>query len=123
MAIAKKCDLCGVFYEGRDDRVFTSPEGFKINSIRIGEWDNKNKEWVGIASAYDICEKCGSKLYEMICGAEVSSVKMRANKNRKAKVEVPESNTAEPTPNGATDVKAAAIDSDQAELAKSEENA
>lgn len=122
MAIAKKCDLCGVFYEGRADRVFTSPEGFKINSIRIGEWDNKNKEWVGIASAYDICEKCGSKLYDMVCGAEGSSVKMRANKNRKAvKPDIPETNEADPTPDGATDTKAAAIDAEQAEFAKSED--
>lgn len=82
MAVAKKCDRCGKFYEGTQDRLFKTPEGFPVNAVRLGYWDNKKKEWTHIASAYDLCNECGSKLYDAVCGGN-SSIVMHVKTNPK----------------------------------------
>lgn len=75
MAVAKKCDQCGKYYEGTVDRMFKTEEGFYINAIRLGHWDSRKKEWVSLASAYDLCSDCAQRLYDALCGGE-SNVKM-----------------------------------------------
>ena len=60
MATAKKCDRCGRYYEGNRNYVYTDENDVKhiINSFRIGNWDQKSKRWISIASGYDLCSKC-----------------------------------------------------------------
>lgn len=112
MAVAKKCDRCGKYYEGTMDRMFKTEEGFYVNSIRLGHWDNHKKEWVSIASAYDLCKDCAQKLYEDLCGGD-SAVQMRKKNTFK------KPDTAKEDISGKTDVKAASIDEEQKAFAES----
>lgn len=77
MAVAKKCDRCGKFYEATSERVFKTEDGVPINSIRIGDWDQKSRSWNSIGSAYDLCDECGKIIYEAVCGSG-SSIKIHA---------------------------------------------
>jgi len=83
MATIKKCDRCGKMYEGKTDRTFKTPDGFYVNSVRLGNWDNKQKKWRSLASAYDLCSDCASKLYDILVGAADSQVEMRNNADKK----------------------------------------
>lgn len=75
MARAKRCDRCGVFYEGNVNYKY---EDFVVNSFRIGNWDQKHKVWRSIASGYDICERCGREITECIMGGENNNIQMHA---------------------------------------------
>lgn len=74
MAVAKKCDRCGKFYEGTRDNTYkiveTDEDGMTrdlyINSLRIGNWSTKRKSWISIASAYDLCYECGKEIADVI---------------------------------------------------------
>ena len=69
MAVAKQCDICGVFYEDIPEKHFTYEEdgkSFTVNSIRLGNWNPKIKGWDSIVSAYDICKDCGKELTQKI---------------------------------------------------------
>lgn len=94
MAIAKKCDRCGVYYENSKDNTYkyevTEPDPktgedvtqeFLINSIRIGNWNQKTKSWVSIGSAYDMCRHCAQEITECIFGK--GDIKMRYVKKEK----------------------------------------
>ena len=79
MAVAKRCDRCGVFYEGNRAYKFNDGEQeFIVNSFRVGEWDQKRKVWKSIASGYDLCEKCGREITDVIFAGENNQIKMRA---------------------------------------------
>lgn len=79
MASVKVCDFCKKIVTG-EDREFKTPEGFVVNAIRLGHWDQKKREWVSIASGYDLCSECGSRFYDMVCGGE-SNIVMRKKIN------------------------------------------
>lgn len=68
MAVAKKCDRCGKYYEGTMDNSYKTEEGFYVNSIRIGNWDARTKSWRSISSAYDLCKDCGREITECVMG-------------------------------------------------------
>lgn len=75
MASVRVCDFCKKIVTG-EDREFKTPEGFVVNAIRLGHWDQRKKEWVSIASGYDLCSECGSRFYDMVCGGD-SNIVMR----------------------------------------------
>lgn len=80
MAVAKRCDRCGKFYDGSEKAFkFTDPEGVEheINSFRIGDWDSKAKKWRSIASGYDLCYNCGSALFDFMTSGENNKVKFK----------------------------------------------
>ena len=69
MAVAKKCDLCGTYYEGLQENNFNyeeNGENFIINSFRLGNWNAKTKSWESIISGYDLCKKCGKKFTDLV---------------------------------------------------------
>lgn len=69
MAVAKKCDRCGKYYEGLPENTFSYEEDgkdFQVNSFRIGNWNAKARQWESIVSAYDLCKDCGREITEMI---------------------------------------------------------
>lgn len=80
MAVAKRCDRCGKFYDGAEKAFkFTDAEGVEhgINSFRIGDWDSKAKKWRSIASGYDLCYNCGSALFDFMTAGENNQVKFK----------------------------------------------
>jgi hypothetical protein len=79
MATAKKCDRCGRYYEGNRNYVYTDENDVKhiINSFRIGNWDQKNKRWISIASGYDLCSACGESIFNFIMSGEYNNIKIR----------------------------------------------
>lgn len=79
MATAKKCDRCGRYYEGNRNYVHTDENDVKhiINSFRIGNWDQKSKRWISIASGYDLCSKCGEDIFNFIMGGENNNITIR----------------------------------------------
>ena len=80
MAVAKRCDRCGKFYDGAEKAFkFTDAEGVEheINSFRIGDWDSKAKKWKSIASGYDLCYNCGSALFDFMTAGENNQVKFK----------------------------------------------
>lgn len=93
MAIAKKCDRCGKFYEATKESTYQfnqvsqeaemPNEEFPVNSIRIGYWDARKKEWRNIASAYDLCKDCAGKICDVIFNGD-SQMVMRKKVNPKA---------------------------------------
>ena len=112
MATIKRCDMCEKIVTG-EDRAFKTPDGFIVNAIRLGHWDQRKKEWVSIASGYDLCESCGSKLYDLVCGNGSSIVMRKKNNPVKRSADAnkaPEEN------------KAADLETEQHEFAKSEAN-
>ena len=69
MAVAKRCDRCGKYYEGRRSnqcKIIQDGEEFYINSIRIGDWNALTKQWNNLASGYDICSDCMTQIAEAI---------------------------------------------------------
>ena len=69
MAVAKRCDRCGVYYEGKRSnqcKIVQDGEDFYINSIRIGDWNALAKNWNNLASGYDICSNCMKEIAETI---------------------------------------------------------
>lgn len=69
MAVAKRCDRCGKYYEGRranQCKIIQDGEEFYINSIRIGDWNALAKNWNNLASGYDICADCMRSIAEAI---------------------------------------------------------
>ena len=115
MAVAKRCDKCGKFYEGSPDRMFKTEDGFYVNSIRLGHWDSRKKEWVSIASAYDLCKDCAQKLYEDLCGGD-SNVQMH---KKVVKTDVKPAHRKHDI-SGTEDVQAATVDAEQKAFAESE---
>lgn len=78
MAIAKKCDRCGRFFEGNVSYKYNDGENeFIVNSFRVGNWDQKKKIWRSIASGYDLCETCGREITDCIMAGENNQIKMR----------------------------------------------
>lgn len=72
MAVAKKCDGCGKYYEDlKDNHFIYEEEGqeFLVNSFRVGNWNARTKSWDSIASAYDLCKDCGKKVTQAIFDA------------------------------------------------------
>lgn len=85
MAVAKRCDRCGVFFEG--NRAFKYNDGeqeFIVNSFRIGNWDQRKKIWKSIASGYDLCENCGREITDVIFAGENNQIKMRMVQQKKS---------------------------------------
>ena len=119
MATVKKCDMCEKIVTG-EDRAFKTPDGFIVNAIRLGHWDQRKKEWVSIASGYDLCESCASKLYDLVCG-NGSSIVMRKKNNPvkpySRRINYSMDDNKAPEENAAVDLEAA-----QHEFAKSEED-
>ena len=70
MAVAKRCDRCKKYYEARPDNVYMheneNGETFAVNSIRIGNWNQKTKSWNSLASAYDLCADCAREICEAV---------------------------------------------------------
>lgn len=74
MAVVKKCDVCGKYYEASRDAHYkyteeddqNVPHDYIVNSFRLGNWDPKNKCWRSIVSAYDVCKDCGREITEAI---------------------------------------------------------
>lgn len=69
MAVAKKCDRCGKYYEGTQENTFSYEENgkiFYVDSFRMGKWNAKTKGWDNIVSAYDLCKDCGSEIAHAI---------------------------------------------------------
>ena len=69
MAVAKRCDRCGKYYEGRRSnqcKIIQDGEEFYINSVRIGDWNALTKQWNNLASGYDICSDCMKEIAEAI---------------------------------------------------------
>ena len=74
MAVVKRCDVCGKYYEASRDAHFKYDEedengvshDFIVNSFRLGNWDPKNKCWRSIVSAYDVCKDCGREITQAI---------------------------------------------------------
>lgn len=63
MAVAKRCDRCGKFYEASPENMYSYEENgekFYVDSIRLGKWNAKTKGWDNIISAYDLCKECAS---------------------------------------------------------------
>lgn len=108
MATVVKCDRCGKIVTG-DDREFKDPSGFKVNSVRLGFWDQRKKEWKNIASGYDLCSDCASKIYDAVCG-EGSEIEMREKINPKKVAAKPAEKAVDPNKapeeNQATDLEA-----------------
>lgn len=85
MAIAKKCDRCGRFFEGNVSYKFNDGEDeFIVNSFRLGNWDQKKKIWRSIASGYDLCETCGREITDCIMAGENNQIKMRRVQQKKS---------------------------------------
>lgn len=82
MAVAKRCDRCGKFYEGgrkNQCKIIQEDETFYLNSIRIGDWNVLQKNWNAMASGYDICSECMQEIAEVIFDEkyeETSKIKM-----------------------------------------------
>ena len=78
-----KCDRCGKIYErGNSYNHVEDGKEYPVNSIRIGNWDQKNKKWISIASGYDLCPDCARKICDVIFEGENNNLKMRSVKNK-----------------------------------------
>lgn len=76
MAIIRKCDRCG--NDVQKPYKYKAEAGeFVVNSFRIGNWDNKRKQWRSIASGYDLCATCAEEITTFILGTEETRIKMR----------------------------------------------
>lgn len=94
MAIAKRCDRCGKYYEGgrkNQCKLIQGDKTFFLNSIRIGDWNAQTKNWNAMASGYDLCSDCMTEIAEVIFDdkyEDVSKIKMyRPDLNKIAKNE------------------------------------
>lgn len=91
MAVAKRCDRCGKFYEGKRSnqcKIVQDGEDFYINSIRIGDWNALAKNWNNLASGYDICADCMKEIAEVIFDSkydETSKIKLYKPDHEKTK--------------------------------------
>lgn len=88
MAVAKKCDVCGKFYEDLKENHFSyeeDGENYMVNSFRLGNWNARTKSWESIVSAYDICKDCGKKITQAIfdIGSELQTRKKLRYDNSK----------------------------------------
>lgn len=74
-----KCDMCGRNYElgNQYKHVDENGQEFPVNSIRLGDWDQKGKKWNSIASGYDLCSECARKICDAVFAGD-SQIKMRA---------------------------------------------
>ena len=71
MAVAKKCDKCGKYYEATQENLYSYEENgerFFVDSIRLGKWNARTKSWDNIVSAYDLCKDCARKMAEAVLG-------------------------------------------------------
>ena len=69
MAVAKKCDRCGKYYEGSIENVYQYEENgkiFYVDSVRLGKWNARTKGWDNIVSAYDMCKDCAKEITQVI---------------------------------------------------------
>ena len=69
MAVAKRCDRCGKYYEALPENIYSYEEDgkeFSVNSFRIGNWNAKTKQWESIVSGYDLCKDCGKELIQCV---------------------------------------------------------
>lgn len=74
-----QCDMCGRNYElgNHYKHVDENGQEFVVNSIRLGDWDQKGKKWNSIASGYDLCSECARKICDTVFAGD-SNIKMRA---------------------------------------------
>ena len=91
MAVAKRCDRCGKYYEGKRSnqcKIVQDGEDFYINSVRIGDWNALAKNWNNLASGYDICADCMKEIAEVIFDekyAETSKIRLYKPDHEKTK--------------------------------------
>ena len=64
MAVAKKCDRCGKFYEYYAGRNTEFKNSEKTNAILFLDYDTKGGYWVN--KSYDLCIDCMRKLIKFI---------------------------------------------------------
>ena len=95
MASFKKCDRCGKLYEGKAERMFKTPDGMYVNSVRLGNWNQKTRRWNSLASGYDLCADCASKIYDVVVGAVESEIQMRRNDPKPEKKDIQVEETTE----------------------------
>ena len=60
MAVAKKCDRCGKFYEYYAGRNTEFKKSGKSNGLVLLDYDTKGGYWVN--KSYDLCPECMRKL-------------------------------------------------------------
>jgi hypothetical protein len=73
MAVAKKCDRCGKYYEGNIENTYSYEENgktFYVDSIRLGKWNARTKSWDNIVSGYDLCRECGKEIAQVVLGGD-----------------------------------------------------
>lgn len=91
MAVAKRCDRCGKYYEGKRSnqcKIVQDGEDFYINSVRIGDWNALAKNWNNLASGYDICADCMKEIAEVIFDekyADTSKIRLYKPDHEKTK--------------------------------------
>lgn len=70
MATVKRCDRCGAFLDltngPREYKYEEDGKTYSVNSIRLGNWNPKTKQWESIVSAYDLCPSCGEEVTKAI---------------------------------------------------------
>lgn len=92
MATIKRCDRCG-----KDLDLSNGPREYKyeedgkeyiVNSIRIGNWNPKTKQWESIVSAYDLCPDCGEEvtrpIFDVLHGTKECLLKTRIPRKKDA---------------------------------------
>ena len=91
MAVAKRCDRCGKYYEGKRSnqcKIIQDGDEFYINSVRIGDWNALAKNWNNLASGYDICANCMTEIAAVIFDEkyeETSKIKLYKPDHEKTK--------------------------------------
>lgn len=110
-----KCDRCGKQYEiGNQYKINEDGQEFTINSVRIGEWDQKNKRWKSLASGYDLCTACSRAIADVIfAGAENPMRMKKVDNTGRYAGRFPWSNT---------NVKTTSLEKDQNEFAAAQED-
>lgn len=91
MAVAKRCDRCGKYYEGKRSnqcKIIQDGDEFYINSVRIGDWNALVKNWNNLASGYDICSNCMAEIAAVIFDekyADTSKIRLYKPDHEKTK--------------------------------------
>ena len=64
MAAAKKCDICGTFYD-TEDSIKLDPDSRSVNGLVLVKID-KNDSWTQQRPAIDCCPKCMNTIMGLI---------------------------------------------------------
>ena len=100
MAVAKKCDRCGKYYEFTPDSQYKYDEEgteFTVNSFRLGNWNAKTKAWDSIVSAYDLCRDCAQEITEAIFNKGDLVTRVPVKKDFRKKFNQPEAEADDPS--------------------------